>query len=111
MNTYLAIILFIATLFLFIIVHNFLGIIPSYLIAINLVMFASMMWDKRQSMQQKKFQWRIPNNYLYFLGAVGGAASGLVATRLFRHKTLSRDFNFFLVAALLIHIFILWALS
>ncbi len=56
----------------------------SYLIIINFVAVLVTVSDKRRA---KKHRWRIPENTLLLLAALGGSPAMLVTMLLIRHKT------------------------
>ncbi|MDR0920919.1 MAG: DUF1294 domain-containing protein [Lactobacillales bacterium] len=56
----------------------------SYLIIVNVYLFVLMFVDKQRAVQHK---WRIPESQLLILGIIGGGLGGLLAQRLFHHKT------------------------
>ncbi|MEG0079646.1 DUF1294 domain-containing protein [Enterococcus sp.] len=60
-----------------------------YLVLVNLYVFFLMYYDKRQAV--KKGQ-RISEKNLLFMGIVGGGFGGLLAQRLFHHKTRKKKF-------------------
>jgi uncharacterized membrane protein YsdA (DUF1294 family) len=61
-----------------------------YLIAVTVVGFAVYAWDK---LSARSGWWRVPEMQLLGLSLAGGAAGGLAAMLLFRHKT--RKLQFF----------------
>ncbi|MFV0558495.1 MAG: DUF1294 domain-containing protein [Enterococcus sp.] len=61
-----------------------------YLVIVNLYLFGLMFYDKRQAVKQK---WRVPESNLLFMGIIGGGLGGLLAQRIFRHKTLKVKFT------------------
>ena len=63
-----------------------------YLIAVNLYLFCLMGYDKYQAVKQG---WRVPEANLLFKGAIGGGLGGLIAQRVFRHKTRKKQFYFY----------------
>ncbi|MBO9129105.1 DUF1294 domain-containing protein [Bacillus sp. 165] len=62
-----------------------------YIAAINLISLLYMGEDKRRA---KNGSWRISENTLFLLAAIGGALGGLVGMYLFRHKTRKSAFVF-----------------
>lgn len=60
-----------------------------WLLAVNFVTFCTFWWDKRSA---KKGRWRVRESTLLWMSAVGGAAGGLLAMRLFHHKTRKKPF-------------------
>jgi len=63
-----------------------------YLLLINLVGFGLYGADKRRA---RRGEWRIPEKTLLACSLFGGALGGIVAMRIFRHKT--RHLYFYLV--------------
>ncbi|MGX7196142.1 DUF1294 domain-containing protein [Enterococcus olivae] len=61
----------------------------SYLIIVNVYVFFLMGYDKRQAIKKK---WRVPEANLIFMGLVGGGLGGLIARRVFHHKTRKKKF-------------------
>lgn len=61
-----------------------------WLLAVNLAAFCTFWWDKRSA---KKDRRRVQESTLLWLSALGGAAGGLCAMRLFRHKTRKKPFS------------------
>ncbi|MBR4156578.1 MAG: DUF1294 domain-containing protein [Bacteroidales bacterium] len=74
-----------------------------YFFLINIVTLVTFWIDKNLA-QNNKF--RIQESSLVLLSALGGAAGGLAAMYLFRHKTKHAKFFLGLPALLLIHIII-----
>ncbi|NLN83479.1 MAG: DUF1294 domain-containing protein [Firmicutes bacterium] len=66
------------------------GIIYAY-IAINLLTIWMFFYDKVLAVKQK---YRIKERTLWRLAQFGGAFGAMIAMRLFRHKTLRRDFKY-----------------
>jgi uncharacterized membrane protein YsdA (DUF1294 family) len=60
-----------------------------YLLIANLYLFALMGYDKYQAVRKK---WRVPEWNLLFMGLIGGGIGGLIAQRVFHHKTRKRKF-------------------
>lgn len=58
--------------------------------AFNFATFLAFGFDKGRAGRQKR---RIPEVTLALLGALGGWPGGLLAMKLFRHKTLKRTFQ------------------
>lgn len=73
-----------------------------YLIIINLVTFATYYADKRKAVKQK---YRISEQALLLLAAIGGAFGAFAAMQIFRHKT--KKPKFFITVRLLCIIWIL----
>lgn len=60
-----------------------------YLLLVNLYTFGLMGYDKSQAIHHK---WRVPEANLLFISSIGGGAGGLLASRLFHHKTQKKKF-------------------
>lgn len=60
-----------------------------YLVAINLITFFVMWFDKRKA---KKGRWRIPENTLLLFVLLGGGIGGIVGMYVFHHKTQKAKF-------------------
>lgn len=65
------------------------NVLLCWLLAVNLVTFCTFGWDKRSA---KKGRWRIRESTLLGMCAVGGTIGGLLAMRLFHHKTRKKPF-------------------
>ena len=61
-----------------------------YLLLINALSFLLMLLDK---IKAKKNLWRIPERVLLILCAAGGSLGGILAMKLFRHKTRHPQFS------------------
>lgn len=68
---------------------DFLYVIISYFVMMNLVGFISMGLDKRKA---RKHQWRIPEATLFTIALLGGVIGSIIGMRLFRHKTMHMKF-------------------
>ena len=55
-----------------------------YLIALNLLLFLLMGWDKRQARQGGR---RVPENRFFLLAALGGSPGAIAGMYCFHHKT------------------------
>ena len=62
-----------------------------YLIAINLIGFFVMFLDKRKA---KNGSWRIPENTLFVITAIGGGIGTIAGMYKFRHKTKKARFKY-----------------
>ncbi len=83
-----------------------LSIIISYLISINLVTFLYYGFDKLIAGSESV---RIPELVLHSLALAGGSPAGLLAQKLFRHKTIKTSFQITYWAIVIIQIIlILW---
>ena len=78
-------------------------IILFYLVTINLVALCIMGIDKHRACRHR---WRIPEQTLLLLAAVGGSLGTLLGMWLFRHKIRTRIFVFGVPALLVLHLFI-----
>lgn len=80
------------------------SVIPLYLIIVNLYLFVLMGYDKKQA---KRKNWRVPEWNMLLMGVVGGGIGGLIAQRIFHHKTRKKYFYLaFFIGALVSGIFI-----
>lgn len=68
-----------------------------WLLAINILLFVLMRFDKQQARKRKR---RIPEKLLLSLGCVGGPVGGLLGMNMFRHKTKHRYFYLVYLASL-----------
>lgn len=59
-------------------------VLLGYLVAVNLLLFGLMFYDKHQAVKNK---WRVPESRLLALAVLGGGLGGFIASRLFHHKT------------------------
>lgn len=62
-----------------------------YLIVINIIGFLAMFIDKQKA---KKGAWRIPENTLFIITAIGGGIGTIAGMHIFRHKTKKPLFRF-----------------
>ena len=72
-----------------------------YLLIINAAAFLFMLIDKIKAVRGR---WRIPERTLLGLCAMGGSFGGLIAMRLFRHKTLHPKFSIGIPVLLAVHV-------
>lgn len=72
-----------------------------YLIIINLIGFYMMWSDKRRA---KWGKWRIPENTLFMVTALGGGIGTIAGMYTFRHKTKKLKFTIGLPAILILEI-------
>lgn len=75
-----------------------------YLIIMNALAFLFMLIDKAKA---KKNRWRIPEKTLLGLCAIGGSLGGLLAMKIFRHKTLHPQFSIGIPVMLAVHVVLL----
>lgn len=61
-----------------------------YLLIINLIGFAVMFIDKRKA---KRGSWRIPENTIFVITAIGGGIGTIAGMYKFRHKTKKKLFT------------------
>ena len=66
-----------------------LCIILGYYILINLVLYTTMVIDKKRAI---KDQWRIPEKNMFIMAVLGGGLGGLCAMVFKRHKNRHMDF-------------------
>ena len=62
-----------------------------YIIIINIIGFLTMFIDKRRA---KNGDWRIPENTLFIITAIGGGIGTIAGMQIFRHKTKKTLFRF-----------------
>jgi len=72
-----------------------------YLLMINLIGFFMMWSDKRKA---KKGKWRIPEQTLFIVTALGGGIGTIVGMYTFRHKTQKLKFTIGLPAVVILEI-------
>lgn len=72
-----------------------------YLLIINALSFLFMLTDKIKAI---KGRWRIPEKTLLGVCAMGGSLGGLIAMKLFRHKTLHPQFSIGIPVMLAVHV-------
>lgn len=61
-----------------------------YLLAINLIAFIVMGYDKTKAIHKER---RVPERRLFLIAALGGALGMLFGMRFFHHKTKHRSFT------------------
>lgn len=67
-------------------------VILGYYLVLNLVLYISMVMDKKRAIKGK---WRIPEKNLFLLSALGGGIGGMVALITKHHK--NRHLSFILI--------------
>ena len=77
-----------------------------WLIVLNLVAFNVFAFDKWLAGRSSR---RVAESTLVLLGALGGWPGGLLAMKLFRHKTVKRTFQFKYALALVPFVAEIWA--
>lgn len=75
-----------------------------YLLIVNALSFLFMLTDKIKAVNGR---WRIRERTLLTLCAIGGSLGGMLAMRLFRHKTLHPQFSIGTPVLLAVHIIVL----
>lgn len=75
-----------------------------YLIVINIIGFYVMWLDKRKA---QKGKWRIPENTLFLITALGGGIGTIAGMYTFRHKTKKLKFTIGLPTILILEIILL----
>ena len=78
-----------------------------YLILINALCFVLMLVDKYNA--QNKL-WRIPENLLISISAIGGSFGCFAGMKLCRHKTKHQKFRMGIPVMMALHILIVWDL-
>ncbi len=76
-----------------------------YLILVNSYLFCLMGYDKRQA---KKRKWRVPENNLIFVSLLGGGIGGLIARKVFHHKTRKKKFTIGFIAGGLVDLILIY---
>ncbi|TXT56814.1 MAG: conserved membrane protein of unknown function [Candidatus Thorarchaeota archaeon] len=76
-----------------------------YIVAIQLVAFGTMWWDKRKA---SKREWRTAEATLLLFGFLGGAIGLLLGMFHFRHKTQKRNFQILAILGLVVSTIIYW---
>lgn len=74
-----------------------------YLVAINLIGFFIMFWDKRKA---QKGSWRTPEKTLITISLIGGSIGTLIGMYIFHHKTKKPRFKYGFPAILILQIVI-----
>jgi uncharacterized membrane protein YsdA (DUF1294 family) len=78
-----------------------LPILIYYLIAVNLITFCVMGYDKRMAKHKKR---RIPERHLFLYAFVGGAIGSFLGMKFFRHKTKHASFQYGIPALIVLHL-------
>jgi uncharacterized membrane protein YsdA (DUF1294 family) len=82
--------------------------LASYVTAINLAGFLAFLWDKHCAVNGK---WRVSEQTLLTLAAIGGAVGCVIGQRVLRHKTRKEPFRTLLLTIFVIQAVILTAFS
>ena len=77
----------------------------AYLIAINVTTFVMYGYDKFVSGTGKL---RVPEKLLHVLALLGGSPAGLMAQKVFRHKTVKGSFQLAYWAIVILQVGLLW---
>ena len=77
-----------------------LAIIIGYYILINVVLYVTMVIDKKRA---QKNGWRIPEKNMFILAVLGGGLGGLVAMVFKRHKNRHMDFILVFTMTAILH--------
>jgi len=84
------------------------GLVPLWLLAINLVTFFAFGLDKlkaKRKMKRESVQ-RIPEKTLFLLAIIGGSVGALLGMRVWHHKTLHKTFRIGIPTILILQIVI-----
>ena len=76
-----------------------------YYIAINLILFLLMGYDKARAKAEK---WRVPEATLFILGLLGGAVGGILGIKVFHHKTRKPSFYIIFVIGIVLHVALIY---
>ena len=77
-----------------------------WLAIVNLFSFLIFFIDKRRAIREK---WRISESFLFFLCFLGGSLGGLIAMKLFHHKTRKWKFRFGVPLLAIFHFFLFFS--
>lgn len=75
-----------------------------YLVIINIIGFLAMLIDKQKA---KRGSWRIPENTLFIITAIGGGIGTIAGMYMFRHKTKKWTFRIGLPVLLILDVLII----
>jgi uncharacterized membrane protein YsdA (DUF1294 family) len=84
-----------------------LAIIFGYYILINLVLYITMVIDKKRAI---KDGWRIPEKNMFIMAVMGGGLGGLVAMVFKRHKNRHLDFIMVFTMTSILHMLVAFLL-
>ena len=76
-----------------------------YLVLVNIYLFCLMGYDKRQAIKGK---WRVPESNLIFVSLLGGGIGGLIARKVFHHKTRKKKFTIGFMAGVLVDLILIY---
>jgi len=82
--------------------------IPLYYLILGLLTFIVYAKDKRAAIDNN---WRISEKTLHILSLIGGWTGAILAQKILRHKTQKRNFYFVFLLSIVIHVYILYAVS
>lgn len=77
-----------------------LGVIFGYYAIINIILYVTMVIDKKRA---QKNGWRIPEKNMFVLAVLGGGLGGLVAMVSKRHKNRHMDFILVFTTTAILH--------
>lgn len=78
-----------------------------YYLGINIVLFFSMLIDKKKAIYKKE---RVPESTLFVMALLGGSVGGFLGMYLFHHKTRKIYFHIIYFIALVLHIAALYVI-
>ena len=84
-----------------------LGIIFGYYALINIVLYVTMVIDKKRAI---KDGWRIPEKNMFIMAVLGGGLGGLVAMVFKRHKNRHMDFILVFTMTAILHMLVAFLL-
>ena len=85
-----------------VLIHNPLWF---YLIIVNLYLFCLMGYDKHQA---RVGAWRVPESNLIFVSLLGGGLGGLIARKVFHHKTLKKKFTIGFAVGVIVDVILIY---
>ncbi|MDD4844267.1 MAG: DUF1294 domain-containing protein [Anaerotignum sp.] len=81
------------------------AVLLGYYIIINLVIYATMAFDKKAAINHKR---RVPEKNFYIMAILGGGLGGLLGQIIKHHKTRHLDFIFVFTLTGLLHILLIY---
>ena len=84
-----------------------LGIIFGYYALINIVLYVTMVIDKKRAI---KDGWRIPEKNMFIMAVMGGGLGGLAAMVFKRHKNRHMDFILVFTMTAILHMLVAFLL-
>lgn len=84
-----------------------LAVILGYYLLINIIMYVTMLIDKKRAV---KDGWRIPEKNLYLLAVLGGGIGGLIAMVFKHHKNRHLDFILVYTITAILHLIVAYLL-